>query len=290
MITINGINDCENHRVNRPAPAFTLIELLVVIAIIAILAAMLLPALSKAKEKAKGINCLNNMKQVGLATKMYIDDNDGRLMPLWRQPGVPGWDSWVYDPPTFVVQNGNGLFWQDALRLGGYAKARKIFDCPSLSWLAAKAQGGSFSTNNTLGIGMNHPEYGQTLPAPGTGVILRRENQVSKPSASVIFADAGGVTAATKNLNPDRWEEDKAWDLFLLQIVGTGCSYFRVTTDGNFSDEPTRSVPRHTGGLTVAHFDGHAERVRNSRLGYSLPRTSDGALWARDHNSPAFTP
>jgi prepilin-type N-terminal cleavage/methylation domain-containing protein/prepilin-type processing-associated H-X9-DG protein len=264
--------------------AFTLIELLVVIAIIAILAALLLPVLSAAKQRAKATQCLNNMRQIILAAKLYLDDNRSVMIPLWVQQGAANWPGWNYDAASFIIQYPDFLWWPDKMRLDGLIPTANTFDCPALIQPATDAAGASTSDNHVLGIGMNYPEYGWLATRPDFPFAVYNraiEGQVAMPDHSIVFADAASISADdTEDTDADNWRE----------VPATGCAYFRVPSDAgsyissNSRTDYCRSVPRHGRRVNAAFFDGHVQNVHNSEIHYELPRTNSAVLWAKNNN------
>lgn len=207
------------------APAFTLIELLVVIAIIAILAAMLLPALSKAKSKALQANCASNLRQMGIAFQFYVDQNKD-ILPNYTGLTTGGG---LADPMNPADRH---LMWFEQLRVlvsnAGQVSNFVCWQCPAAIPLIAKYSAANPSlvyTGDLLSYGYNYSNLGNDFPTYSCHMRIAMAN-VRKPSQCIVVADS--LSARLLNRSGASFYPGVAWGAVIApnDYYGGGTGYY----------------------------------------------------------------
>ncbi|MBI4327349.1 MAG: prepilin-type N-terminal cleavage/methylation domain-containing protein [Chloroflexi bacterium] len=189
---------------STPTPAFTLLELLVVIAIIAILASMLLPALSKAKGKAQSISCVNHLRQLQLCWNLYVHDHND-VMPPSSTVSV-GPDEWMSVEPSWAVGNAMRDTTTTNLQRGvlfPYNQSAGIYRCPADKSTVVGYSGVRRTRTYQLNSRLNHTFNGSRTPAwfpDPRWLKLKFSDLVNPPPTRVLtFIDSHPLTCHAAN-------------------------------------------------------------------------------------------
>jgi prepilin-type N-terminal cleavage/methylation domain-containing protein/prepilin-type processing-associated H-X9-DG protein len=265
-----------NHR-----RGFTLIELLVVIAIIAILAAILFPVFAQAREKARAAACISNMKQLGLAIRMYTEDYDGVNMPCYIYVAPDAWRVcpmriWADVAQPYIKNLGvlscpsatNQVYIDDAARncaafgnpaLGSTANPFKLSYLYNEGYIDASRQ-----PTGVTNPGWQLDNYnGMVCGSSAEGDLGCHDAAIQDPAGLISIVDGGATNNGTL-------------------ISGSGPALFRIMrdTDQNpnqhFPDVRQRRLhTRHNDGFNAAFTDGHVKYVRKSTFGMWTRQAGD---------------
>lgn len=231
----------------RRTPAFTLIELLVVVALIALLAALLFPVFAQAREKARQTGCLSNLRQIGLAARMYATDYDG-MFPLYNYDSLTYWVG-GRDLPGQPLDKGRGLLFP-------YLRSGALQQCPSYAG-AANLGGTGYGYNRVLaGDRWEPPLWGLLAPAA--------DAEIARPAECIAFGDAGNrYDAAASAPEETGGNPGAVQETILLEPPSDWCyPGYGCTSSEDF---------RHQGGANFVFVDGHARPVRRAAFVEELP-------------------
>lgn len=216
--------------------SFTIIELLVVIAIIAILAAMLLPALNQAREKAKGISCMNNLKQIGHVLKLYQGDNDD------------------YYPYASMGSTGKDDYCWSYILYDAYLPSASVFQCPSDT--VARANGYIYEGPRSYGVIPRYTNWGYygAFRYPAAAAKLYKVSNARKPSQVISNIESVSQYGDIHTVN------------------GT---YLPITSSNFLTKIASLRVPHSNSSQNMLMLDAHAASFRKNELTYAQFSTEE---------------